>query len=71
MDLFFQRYLQYVVIETYSNRAGFDYVKNAREDVIKLKDVDESKWLLNDEWKVMPSVSLINEEAKIITCSSR
>ena len=69
MDLIFQRYLHYVVIETYSNRVGFDYVKNAREDFIELKDGDESKWLLNDEWKVMPSVLLINGEAKIMTCS--
>ena len=59
LDLIIQRYLQKVTIQLYSDRAGFCYVQNAREDFVEFGRKIETSWLLNEEWRILPSIAFV------------
>ena len=68
MDIVFQRYLPHVIIDLYSKREQMKRVLNCREDFIALKDGIHSKWLLNDKWKVKPSIAFIEGVPMVLSC---
>ena len=70
IDLIFQRYLQHVEFKKYiSNKKYLSHVVSTRNDFIRVND-DYDCWLLNKEWMVLPSISIINDVLYILICDN-
>jgi len=68
IDLIFQRYLPSVELKKFiSNKKYLSHVESTRDDYIRMKD-DYDKWLLNEKWAVLPSISFIDNVPYVLTC---
>ena len=68
LDIVIQRYLPKCLLKKYmSNKAGFVYIETARDDYIRNEN-DYDSWLLNDEWKIEPSIAFIDGAPHVLTC---
>ena len=68
LDLMFQRFLPMIYLPLLSDSDQMKTVEWARDDFFREDDDDYDCWLLNDTWKVRPSVSFINGLPKFLTC---
>ena len=65
-DLIIQRYLPKCIIrKIYSNKKGFDHLLTTRDDFLRNK---YDRWLLNDEWMVVPTLTFIDDVPYVLTC---
>lgn len=68
IDLIFQRYLPKVQFNKYiSNKKYLSHVESTRDDFLRPND-DYDKWLLNEKWMILPSISFINNVPYVLTC---
>ena len=67
-DIVLQRYMPKCLLKKWlTNKAGFKFIEYARDDYIRIND-DYDEWLLNDEWKIQPSIAFVDGVPQVLTC---
>ena len=68
IDIVFQRFLPKCIIKIWNDKKKLLKVKSCRDDYIRFYD-EYDMWLLNSNWKVMPSITFVNNQGpRIMVC---
>ena len=67
IDIVIQRYIEKCNIQMIDN-SKLKKIKWARDDFLRDEDDQWDAWLMNDNWRILPSVAFINNNLVVLTC---